>query len=60
LEKVISRRLNTNVIGYGSAEDKIIDKEHIFQYVSPKDLKSFGLIPELVGRLPILGYLEPG
>lgn len=59
LEKVISRRLNTNVIGYGSSEDKIIDKEHIFQYVSPKDLRSFGLIPELVGRLPILGYLEP-
>lgn len=59
LEKVISRRLNTQVIGYGNQEEKSIDKEHIFQYVSPKDLKSFGLIPELVGRLPVLGYLEP-
>jgi ATP-dependent Clp protease ATP-binding subunit ClpX len=59
LEKIISRRLNTHVIGFGSTEDKIIDKEHILQYVSPKDLKTFGLIPELVGRLPVLGYLEP-
>jgi ATP-dependent Clp protease ATP-binding subunit ClpX len=59
LEKIISRRMNTQVIGFGSNEDKIIDKEHILQYVSPKDLKTFGLIPELVGRLPVLGYLEP-
>jgi len=59
LEKIISRRLNTHVIGYGSAEDKSIDKENIFQYVSPRDLRSFGLIPELVGRLPVIGYLEP-
>lgn len=36
-----------------------MDKDNIFQYVSPKDLKTFGLIPELVGRLPVLGYLEP-
>jgi len=59
LEKIISRRLNTHVIGYGNADEKAIDKDHIFQYVSPKDLRSFGLIPELVGRLPVLGYLEP-
>lgn len=59
LEKVISRRLNTHVIGFNNPEDKVIDKEHIFRYVSPKDLKSYGLIPELVGRLPVLGYLEP-
>ena len=59
LEKIISRRLNTHVIGYGSAEDKSIDKDNIFQYVSPRDLRSFGLIPELVGRLPVIGYLEP-
>jgi ATP-dependent Clp protease ATP-binding subunit ClpX len=59
LEKIISRRLNTHVIGYGGADEKAIDKEHIFQYVSPKDLRSFGLIPELVGRLPVIGYLEP-
>src|SRR5688572_23823609 len=59
LEKIISRRMNTQVIGFGSNEDKISDKEHIRQYESPKDLKTFGLIPELVGRLPVLGYLEP-
>ena len=59
LEKIISRRLNTNVIGFGSQEEMELDKDHIFRYVSPKDLKTFGLIPELVGRLPVLGYLEP-
>jgi ATP-dependent Clp protease ATP-binding subunit ClpX len=59
LEKIISRRLNTNVIGYSNQDDKLIDKENLFQYVSPKDLKTFGLIPELVGRLPVLGYLDP-
>jgi ATP-dependent Clp protease ATP-binding subunit ClpX len=59
LEKIISRRLNTNVIGFGNQDEKALDKDNIFQYVSPKDLKTFGLIPELVGRLPVLGYLEP-
>lgn len=60
LEKIIARRLNTNVIGFGSGkEEKVLDKENLFQYVSHKDLKTFGLIPELVGRLPVLGYLEP-
>jgi ATP-dependent Clp protease ATP-binding subunit ClpX len=59
LEKIISRRLNTNVIGYSNQDDKVIDKENLFQYVSPKDLKTFGMIPELVGRLPVLGYLDP-
>ncbi len=59
LEKVIARRLNTHVIGYGSSDEKAIDVDHIFQYVSPRDLRSFGLIPELVGRLPVIGYLEP-
>src|SRR5258706_14935948 len=59
LEKIISRRLNKNVIGYGNEESKAIDPEKLFHYVSHKDLKTFGLIPELVGRLPVLGYLEP-
>jgi ATP-dependent Clp protease ATP-binding subunit ClpX len=59
LEKIISRRLNTNVIGFGNEDAKMMDKDNIFQYVSPKDLKTFGLIPELVGRLPVLGFLEP-
>jgi ATP-dependent Clp protease ATP-binding subunit ClpX len=59
LEKIISRRLNTNVIGFGNSEEKSIDKESMFQYATHKELKTFGLIPELVGRLPVLGYLEP-
>ncbi len=59
VEKVISRRLNTNVIGYGNPDGKRVDAEKIYQYISHRDLKSFGLIPELVGRLPVLGYLEP-
>lgn len=59
LEKIISRRLNTNVIGFSKDDGKHIDGEKVFQYVSHRDLKSFGLIPELVGRLPVLGYLEP-
>lgn len=59
LDKIISRRLNTNVIGFGNNDDKVIDKDNMFKYVSPKDLKTFGLIPELVGRLPVLGYLDP-
>ncbi len=59
LEKIIARRLNSNVIGYGNQDGKAIEKDEMFKYVSPKDLKTFGLIPELVGRLPVLGYLEP-
>ncbi len=59
LEKIISRRLNKNVIGYGNQESKAIEPDKLFHYVSHKDLKTFGLIPELVGRLPVLGYLEP-
>ena len=47
------------MIGFGNEDAKMMDKDNIFQYVSPKDLKTFGLIPELVGRLPVLGYLEP-
>jgi ATP-dependent Clp protease ATP-binding subunit ClpX len=59
LEKVVARRLNKNVIGYGNNEGKNIELDKIFQYVSHRDVKTFGLIPELVGRLPVLGYLEP-
>jgi ATP-dependent Clp protease ATP-binding subunit ClpX len=59
LEKVIARRLNTQVIGYHNNEFERIDKENILQYVTHQDLKSFGLIPELIGRLPILTHLEP-
>lgn len=59
LEKVIARRLNTQVIGFRKDSEEIVDKENIYQYVNHQDIKSFGLIPELIGRLPVLTYLEP-
>jgi ATP-dependent Clp protease ATP-binding subunit ClpX len=60
IEKKIAARLNTRVVGYGaSAEIDQIDKKNLLQYIAPQDLKSFGLIPEIIGRLPILTYLEP-
>ena len=59
IEKKIGSRLQTNMIGYSSDKKKqLIDKDNLLQYVSPVDLKSFGLIPELVGRLPIVTYLQ--
>lgn len=60
IEKVIAQRLNTNVVGYAAAKESIqLDKNNMLQYVAPQDLKSFGLIPEIIGRLPVLTYLEP-
>jgi ATP-dependent Clp protease ATP-binding subunit ClpX len=60
IDKKIARRLQTQVIGYNIANDKDeIDKSNYLQYVSPQDLRSFGLIPELIGRLPVVAYLEP-
>ncbi len=59
IEKVIARRINTRVIGYGKRETDKIDKDNLLQYINHKDLKGYGLIPELVGRLPVLTYLEP-
>ncbi|MFH1298075.1 MAG: ATP-dependent Clp protease ATP-binding subunit ClpX [Bacteroidota bacterium] len=58
IEKKIANRLQTNVIGFKSAKKEYIDKENIFQYISPVDLKSYGLIPELVGRLPIVTFMH--
>jgi len=60
LNQVIARRMKTQIIGFnkGKEEDQI-DKENLLQYVAPQDLKSYGLIPELVGRLPALTFLEP-
>lgn len=60
VQKKIAQRLNTRVVGYGQQE-KIaeVDRENLLQYITPKDLRSFGLIPELIGRLPVLTYLEP-
>lgn len=59
IEKHIARRLNTQVIGFNQDKKELIDKENILQYITHQDLKSFGLIPELIGRLPVLTYLEP-
>ena len=60
IEKKIAARLNTRVVGYSATlESDFIDKKNMLQYIAPQDLKSFGLIPEIIGRLPILTYLEP-
>jgi ATP-dependent Clp protease ATP-binding subunit ClpX len=60
IEKRIAQRLNTHVVGYGAVEHTAkIDKNNLMQYIAPMDLKSFGLIPEIIGRLPVLTHLEP-
>ena len=60
IERKIAQRLNTNVVGYGAAKETLkIDRSNMMQYIAPQDLKSFGLIPEIIGRLPILTYLNP-
>ena len=59
VDKIIARRLNTQVIGFSNDSEEQVDKENLLQYVSHKDLKNFGLIPELIGRLPVLTYLNP-
>ena len=60
IERKIAQRLNTNVVGYGAAKETVkIDRSNMMQYIAPQDLKSFGLIPEIIGRLPILTYLNP-
>ncbi len=59
IEKKIAQRLNTRVVGYGRAAGESIDRNNLMQYVTPQDLKGFGLIPELVGRLPVLTYMRP-
>ena len=59
IEKKIASRMNTNAIGYGSATKARINERNIMQFIQPQDLRSFGLIPELIGRLPVLTYMEP-
>ena len=60
IEKKIAQRLNTRVVGYAaSSVSNSVDKTNILKYITPTDLKSFGLIPEIIGRLPILTYLNP-
>lgn len=61
IERAIAARLRTNVVGYSFAglKDDTVDQENLLQYIAPGDLKKFGLIPEIVGRLPVLTYLNP-
>ena len=60
IERKIAQRLNTHVVGYNASRKSMkIDQKNIMSYISPLDLKSFGLIPEIIGRLPILTYLNP-
>lgn len=60
IEKRIAQRLNTKVVGFSAAAEAAkIDKSNLMQYIAPMDLRSFGLIPEIIGRLPILTYLNP-
>lgn len=59
IEKKIAARMNRHVVGFEKPEGVRVDEDNLLQYIAPQDLKSFGLIPEIVGRLPILTYLEP-
>ena len=60
IERKIAQRLNTNVVGYSTVKETVkIDRNNLMQYIAPQDLKSFGLIPEIIGRLPVLTYLNP-
>ena len=60
IEKKIAQRLNTHVVGFNSVQNtRNLDKNNLMKYVVPQDLKSFGLIPEIIGRLPVLTYLNP-
>ncbi len=60
IDRKIGQRLNTKAVGYSaSKESDAVDRENLLQYIAPQDLKSFGLIPEIIGRLPVLTYLNP-
>lgn len=59
IERIIANRVNRQTIGFSSSEEERIDSESLLKYINPTDIKSFGLIPELIGRFPVLTYLEP-
>ena len=59
IERIIAKRMNTQAIGFAVNNEDEFDKKNMLQYISPQDLKSFGLIPELIGRLPVLAHLNP-
>ena len=58
IERTIAQRLNTQVIGFNAAKKQKVDKENLLRYVSAEDMKAYGLIPEIIGRLPIITYLD--
>lgn len=59
IERVISKRLNRQAVGYSNQKKEAVDKDNLLQYIIPKDLKDFGLIPEIIGRLPVLTHMDP-
>ncbi|CAH8282287.1 ATP-dependent Clp protease ATP-binding subunit ClpX [Mariniflexile fucanivorans] len=60
IERHISKRLNMQAVGYSASKsEEVVDQDHLLQYIIPKDLKDFGLIPEIIGRLPVLTYMDP-
>ncbi len=59
IERIIANRVSRQTIGFSSNEEEAIDKETLLKYINPTDIKTFGLIPELIGRFPVLTYLEP-
>jgi ATP-dependent Clp protease ATP-binding subunit ClpX len=59
IEKIIASRVNRQTIGFSSKDETLIEDETILKYINPNDIKTFGLIPELIGRFPVLSYLEP-
>ncbi|HQW07024.1 MAG: ATP-dependent Clp protease ATP-binding subunit ClpX [Flavobacteriales bacterium] len=59
IQKIIARRVKSSAVGYSASKEQRINDEHLLQYVGPTDLRSFGLIPELIGRFPVLTYLDP-
>ncbi len=59
IEKIIANRVNRQTIGFSTVEEEYIDSESLLKYINPTDVKTFGLIPELIGRFPVLTYLEP-
>jgi ATP-dependent Clp protease ATP-binding subunit ClpX len=60
IERIISKRLNRTAVGYATSKNAdIIDKDNLLQYIIPKDIKDFGLIPEIIGRLPVLTHMDP-
>jgi len=59
IERHIRNRMNTNALGFGNSTEERIDDSNLLQYISPQDVKSFGIIPELIGRLPVVTHLDP-